>query len=263
MISVATWNINSVRFRIEIVERFLREHAPDILCLQETKVIEGLFPHAAFGALGYHPRALHGQKGITASPSSAACRCARTTASTGRPIARRGMSGRCWCRTRRAAGECLCPRGRRRARPRGEPQIRPEARFRRADDALVRRARPARRSWPATSTSRRSNATCGATSSCSTSSATRRSRSRRWRGCRRPRLGRSRPPFHPAPAAAATPGGAIAPRTGRRTTAAGGSIICGRPPTVARHAAAHQCSRSCRNWLKPSDHVPIMTEFAL
>ena len=54
-----------------------------------------------------------------------------------------------------------------------EPQIRPEARLPRADDALVGSARRARRSWSAISTSRRSNATCGATSSCSTSSATR------------------------------------------------------------------------------------------
>ncbi|HWU93968.1 MAG TPA: endonuclease/exonuclease/phosphatase family protein, partial [Sphingomonas sp.] len=35
---IASWNINSVRFRIEIVEQFLREEAPDVLCLQETKV---------------------------------------------------------------------------------------------------------------------------------------------------------------------------------------------------------------------------------
>ena len=35
-LSIATWNINSVRFRIAIVEHFLKEAAPDILCLQET-----------------------------------------------------------------------------------------------------------------------------------------------------------------------------------------------------------------------------------
>lgn len=63
MISVATWNINSVRLRMPQVERFLREHAPDVLCLQEIKTIEALFPHAAFDALGYTHRAVHGQKG--------------------------------------------------------------------------------------------------------------------------------------------------------------------------------------------------------
>ena len=39
--SIASWNINSVRARIGIVEKFLREEAPDILCLQETKAERG------------------------------------------------------------------------------------------------------------------------------------------------------------------------------------------------------------------------------
>lgn len=61
-IKIASWNINSVRFRIAIVEQFLREAAPDILCLQETKVIDADFPHAAFHALGYRHIMLHGQR---------------------------------------------------------------------------------------------------------------------------------------------------------------------------------------------------------
>jgi exodeoxyribonuclease III len=61
-ISIASWNINSVRARIGIVERFLREAAPDILCLQEIKVEDGLFPHAAFRALGYDHIITHGQR---------------------------------------------------------------------------------------------------------------------------------------------------------------------------------------------------------
>ncbi|MAX00601.1 MAG: exodeoxyribonuclease III [Sphingomonas sp.] len=61
-LSIVSWNINSVRFRIEIVERFLREEQPDILCLQETKVIDGSFPRAAFEALGYTHIVLHGQR---------------------------------------------------------------------------------------------------------------------------------------------------------------------------------------------------------
>lgn len=60
-VTVASWNINSVRFRMDIVERFLREHAPDILCLQETKVKDEQFPETAFAALGYTHQALHGQ----------------------------------------------------------------------------------------------------------------------------------------------------------------------------------------------------------
>ncbi|MGY4395051.1 exodeoxyribonuclease-3 [Sphingomonas sp. UYAg733] len=61
-LKIVSWNINSVRFRIEIVEQFLREVAPDILCLQETKVIDGDFPAAPFRALGYDHIFLHGQK---------------------------------------------------------------------------------------------------------------------------------------------------------------------------------------------------------
>ena len=60
-LKIASWNINSVRFRIGIVERFLREEAPDVLCLQETKAIDGVFPHAAFAALGYTHSATNGQ----------------------------------------------------------------------------------------------------------------------------------------------------------------------------------------------------------
>ena len=50
-LSIASWNINSVRARIGIVEKFLREEAPDVLCLQETKVECGLFPPEMFKRL--------------------------------------------------------------------------------------------------------------------------------------------------------------------------------------------------------------------
>jgi hypothetical protein len=61
--SIATWNINSVRLRMPIVERLLVEQAPDVLCLQETKVPDELFPEKAFRKLGYEYIAFHGQKG--------------------------------------------------------------------------------------------------------------------------------------------------------------------------------------------------------
>ncbi|MFD2236475.1 exodeoxyribonuclease III [Aureimonas populi] len=61
--TIATWNINSVRLRIGLVEHFLRTHAPDVLCLQETKCPNELFPREAFEALGYGHVAIHGQKG--------------------------------------------------------------------------------------------------------------------------------------------------------------------------------------------------------
>jgi exodeoxyribonuclease-3 len=62
-LTVATWNICSVRLRIANVERFLRKEKPDVLCLQETKCPDELFPHAAFEALGYRHRMVHGMKG--------------------------------------------------------------------------------------------------------------------------------------------------------------------------------------------------------
>ncbi len=60
---IATWNINSVRLRISMVEDFLNEHQVDVLCLQEIKCQNDLFPTAAFNELGYVHQAVHGQKG--------------------------------------------------------------------------------------------------------------------------------------------------------------------------------------------------------
>jgi exodeoxyribonuclease III len=60
---IATWNINSVRLRAPLAARFLREHAPDVLALQETKCPDDLFPAAEFEKLGYVHQAVHGQKG--------------------------------------------------------------------------------------------------------------------------------------------------------------------------------------------------------
>jgi exodeoxyribonuclease-3 len=62
-VSIATWNINSVRLRIDLVRRFLAEHAPDVLCLQETKCPDANFPFAAFRDAGYRHVEIHGQKG--------------------------------------------------------------------------------------------------------------------------------------------------------------------------------------------------------
>lgn len=58
-----TWNINSVRLRLDLVVRLLRREQPDVLCLQETKVVNDLFPGEKLKALGYEHQAIHGQKG--------------------------------------------------------------------------------------------------------------------------------------------------------------------------------------------------------
>ena len=62
-LKVATWNINSVRLRIGLLRRFLADHAPDVLCLQETKCPDANFPHGAFREAGYRHIEIHGQKG--------------------------------------------------------------------------------------------------------------------------------------------------------------------------------------------------------
>ena len=62
-LTLATWNINSVRLRIDLVGRFLSEEAPDVLCLQETKCRDSEFPLAALHKLGYQHVAINGQKG--------------------------------------------------------------------------------------------------------------------------------------------------------------------------------------------------------
>jgi len=62
-ITVATWNINSVRLRINLVAKFVKAVQPDILCLQETKCPDDRFPLKRFRRLGYEHVALNGQKG--------------------------------------------------------------------------------------------------------------------------------------------------------------------------------------------------------
>ncbi len=63
MLRIATWNINSVRLRKELVCRFLTELRPDVLCLQEIKCREELFPREVFHELGYEHIAISGQAG--------------------------------------------------------------------------------------------------------------------------------------------------------------------------------------------------------
>ena len=61
-IKIASWNINSVRARTGLVERLIVEQQPDILCLQETKVLDSIFPFELFDRHGYVHRQLNGQR---------------------------------------------------------------------------------------------------------------------------------------------------------------------------------------------------------
>jgi len=57
---IATWNVNSLKARIGRVEEWLAEVRPDVACLQETKLADDAFPALAFSALGYEA-AHHGE----------------------------------------------------------------------------------------------------------------------------------------------------------------------------------------------------------
>lgn len=61
MLKIATFNVNSVRSRLELVTGWLQRERPDVLCLQEIKVQDSEFPIDAFRDIGYHV-AFRGQK---------------------------------------------------------------------------------------------------------------------------------------------------------------------------------------------------------
>src|SRR5271156_2165851 len=58
---IATWNVNSIKQRVDNAVAWIGQRAPDIVCLQETKCVDEAFPREPFEALGYNV-AVHGQK---------------------------------------------------------------------------------------------------------------------------------------------------------------------------------------------------------
>lgn len=58
---IVTWNVNSIRSRLERALAWLEAHEPDVLCIQETKVEDAGFPREPFEAAGYHVE-VFGQK---------------------------------------------------------------------------------------------------------------------------------------------------------------------------------------------------------
>jgi exodeoxyribonuclease III len=53
-LKIATWNVNSIRTRQQIVIDWLQQHRADVICLQETKVQDQDFPRSPWSDLGYH-----------------------------------------------------------------------------------------------------------------------------------------------------------------------------------------------------------------
>ena len=60
---IATWNVNSVRLRLDGIRRLVESHEPDVLCLQETKVVDQEFPHKPLQKMGFKHISVRGQKG--------------------------------------------------------------------------------------------------------------------------------------------------------------------------------------------------------
>jgi exodeoxyribonuclease-3 len=60
-VRIATWNVNSIKQRLDAAVAWLAERQPDIVCLQETKCVDDAFPREPFEAAGYNV-AVHGQK---------------------------------------------------------------------------------------------------------------------------------------------------------------------------------------------------------
>lgn len=58
---IVTWNVNSLRVRQDRLVAFLERHAPDVVCLQELKMTDDLYPHEALESLGWQS-AVHGQR---------------------------------------------------------------------------------------------------------------------------------------------------------------------------------------------------------
>lgn len=63
---IATYNVNSIRRRVQLVLDWLEQHQPDVLCLQETKVQDEEFPADVFRSAGYHAtfRGMKGYNGV-------------------------------------------------------------------------------------------------------------------------------------------------------------------------------------------------------
>lgn len=59
---IITWNINSVRLRLNLIDKLTKSEKPDVLCLQETKVVDELFPTDALAAMGYKHQHFAGMK---------------------------------------------------------------------------------------------------------------------------------------------------------------------------------------------------------
>ena len=81
-LKITTWNINSVRLRINLVAKFIKAAHPDVICLQETKCPDSKFPLKRFARLGYPMRPSTVKRDIMASRSCRGCLSIQSTPAT-------------------------------------------------------------------------------------------------------------------------------------------------------------------------------------
>ena len=184
-LTVTTWNINSVRLRIDLVAKFVKAVRPDILCLQETKCPDDRFPRKRFKRLGYEHVALNGQKGyhgvvvlsrLPFERFDIQSFCGKTDCRHVSAV----FGERAGLRDPITIHNFYVPAG----GDTPDPEINVKFAHKLAfldemrDCATLRPAAPSARSCSATSTWRRSNTTSGATSRCCAWCRTRRSSAR-------------------------------------------------------------------------------------
>ena len=122
-LNLVTWNINSVRLRIDLVKRVVDELKPDIFCLQETKTPDEFFPREAAEAMGFPYMLVHGMKGYNGVAILSKLPLDKPR--------NEGWCGKTDCRHiiaelpgRDRAAQRLCPGGRRYSRSGRESEIR-------------------------------------------------------------------------------------------------------------------------------------------
>ena len=238
-LKIASWNINSVRARLGIVERLLREEQPDILCLQETKVTDDDLPgrpvpqgSAMCTASSTGQKMHHGVAILSRVPTPRF-----RQATTGRTMARRATSAfgsPCGLRLENV----YVPAG-------GDiPDRTVNPKFGQKLDFIERMTRWSEGLRESDAHRRRFQRRAARMRRVEPQGVARRRQPYADRGrCTDPppagaRLGRHRPPASSLHRRATSPGGAIARPTGPRTIAAGGSTICGSRRMLAERVAS-------------------------
>ena len=90
---LVTWNVNSIKQRLPRLLALIRRHEPDVVCLQETKVEDQLFPTMELVAAGYEC-AMFGQRAYNGGRDPVSGAVSRTSARVRRRSDPRAVSGR-------------------------------------------------------------------------------------------------------------------------------------------------------------------------